>query len=56
MADELLVIIARKTSFGAQLEFDCQFFQTSLVLATMLVIYILGMVVEMHTKRGLLLG
>lgn len=55
MAGELLVIIAMKTPLGAQLEFVRQFSQAPLLLATMLVIFIIGMVVEMHTKRGLTL-
>jgi NitT/TauT family transport system permease protein len=64
MAGELLVIIATKPSLGAQLEFARQFSQAPLLLATMLVILILGMVVDslfatfskrMRTKRGLTL-
>jgi NitT/TauT family transport system permease protein len=62
MAGELLVIIATKPSLGAQLEFARQFSQAPLLLATMLVILILGMVVDglfstlskrMRAKRGL---
>lgn len=46
MAGELLVIIAEKPSLGAQLEFARQFSQAPTLLATMLVILILGMVVD----------
>jgi NitT/TauT family transport system permease protein len=62
MAGELLVIIATKPSLGAQLEFARQFSQAPLLLATMLVILILGMVVDglfatlskrIRAKRGL---
>lgn len=62
MAGELLVIIATRPSLGAQLEFARQFSQAPLLLATMLVILILGMVVDalfatlskrMRAKRGL---
>lgn len=62
MAGELLVIIAEKPSLGAQLEFARQFSQAPLLLATMLVILILGMVVDglfsslsqrIRTVRGL---
>jgi NitT/TauT family transport system permease protein len=62
MAGELLVIIATRPSLGAQLEFARQFSQAPLLLATMLVILILGMFVDslfatlskrMRSKRGL---
>jgi NitT/TauT family transport system permease protein len=46
MAGELLVIIAEKPSLGASLEFARQFSKAPLLLATMLVILILGMVVD----------
>lgn len=46
MAGELLVIIAEKPSLGAQLEFARQFSQAPTLLATMLVILILGMIVD----------
>lgn len=46
MAGELLVIIAERPSLGAQLEFARQFSQSATLLATMLVILILGMVVD----------
>ena len=62
MAGELLVIIAEKPSLGAQLEFARQFAKAPQLLATMLVILILGMVVDgifstvarrMRARRGL---
>ncbi|MFM1965444.1 MAG: hypothetical protein RL134_1169 [Actinomycetota bacterium] len=62
MAGELLVIIAERPSLGAQLEFARQFSQSATLLATMLVILILGMVVDglfssaarsLRRKRGL---
>lgn len=46
MAGELLVIIAEKPSLGAQLEFARQFAKAPQLLATMLVILIIGMVVD----------
>lgn len=46
MAGELLVIIAEKPSLGANLEFARQFSKAPLLLATMLVILILGMLVD----------
>jgi NitT/TauT family transport system permease protein len=46
MAGELLVIIAEKPSLGAQLEFARQFSKAPQLLATMLVILILGMLVD----------
>lgn len=46
MAGELLVIIAERPSLGAQLEFARQFSQSATLLASMLVILILGMVVD----------
>lgn len=46
MAGELLVIIAENPSLGAQLEFARQFSKAPQLLATMLVILILGMVVD----------
>lgn len=65
MAGELLVIIAERPSLGAQLEFARQFSQSATLLATMLVILILGMVVDglfssaarsLRRKRGLEVG
>ena len=62
MAGELLVIIAEKPSLGASLEFARQFSKAPLLLATMLVILILGMIVDglfstysrrMRQRRGL---
>ncbi|MBK9739524.1 MAG: ABC transporter permease [Actinobacteria bacterium] len=62
MAGELLVIIAEKPSLGASLEFARQFSKAPLLLATMLVILILGMLVDglfssfarrMRGRRGL---
>ncbi len=62
MAGELLVIIAERPSLGANLEFARQFSKAPLLLATMLVILILGMLVDglfsayarsMRRKRGL---
>jgi NitT/TauT family transport system permease protein len=55
MAGELFMIIAMKTSLGAQLEFARKFSASPILLATMLVIFIIGMVVELHIKRGLTL-
>jgi NitT/TauT family transport system permease protein len=46
MAGELLVIIAEKPSLGASLEFARQFSQATTLLATMLVILVLGMLVD----------
>jgi NitT/TauT family transport system permease protein len=46
MAGELLVIIAEKPSLGANLEFARQFSKAPELLATMLVILILGMIVD----------
>lgn len=46
MAGELLVIIAESPSLGAQLEFARQFSQAPVLLATMIVILILGMLVD----------
>jgi NitT/TauT family transport system permease protein len=62
MAGELLVIIAEKPSLGANLEFARQFSKAPQLLATMLVILILGMLVDglfsaysrrMRRRRGL---
>ncbi|MDP1878826.1 MAG: ABC transporter permease [Actinomycetota bacterium] len=62
MAGELLVIIAEQPSLGANLEFARQFSKAPLLLATMLVILIIGMLVDglfssyarsMRRKRGL---
>ncbi|MDO8309460.1 MAG: ABC transporter permease [Actinomycetota bacterium] len=62
MAGELLVIIAERPSLGANLEFARQFSKAPLLLATMLVILIIGMLVDglfssyarsMRRKRGL---
>ena len=46
MAGELLVIIAGRPSLGATLEFARQFSQADLLLATMLVVLVLGMLVD----------
>jgi NitT/TauT family transport system permease protein len=46
MAGELLVIIAESPSLGAQLEFARQFSQAPMLLATMIVILIIGMLVD----------
>ncbi|MCX6421984.1 MAG: ABC transporter permease [Actinobacteria bacterium] len=46
MAGELLVIIAEKPSLGAQLEFARQFSQASTLLATMIIILVVGMLVD----------
>ena len=46
MAGELLVIIAERPSLGAQLEFARQFSQAPTLLATMLVILVVGMLVD----------
>jgi sulfonate transport system permease protein len=46
MAGELLVIIAGRPSLGAQLEFARQFSQADRLLATMLVVLLLGMLVD----------
>ena len=65
MAGELLVIIAEKPSLGANLEFARQFSKAPQLLATMLVILILGMLVDglfsayarrMRRRRGLEVG
>jgi NitT/TauT family transport system permease protein len=62
MAGELLVIIAESPSLGAQLEFARQFSQAPVLIATMIVILILGMMVDgifsgfsrnIRRKRGL---
>jgi NitT/TauT family transport system permease protein len=62
MAGELLVIIAEKPSLGASLEFARQFSKAPELLATMLVILIIGMLVDglfssyarrMRRRRGL---
>ena len=62
MAGELLVIIAEKPSLGAQLEFARQFSKAPELLATMIVILVIGMTVDalfstlsrrMREKRGL---
>lgn len=56
MAGELLVIIADSPSLGAQLEFARQFSQAPVLLATMIVILILGMAVDLvfsTTSRSL---
>lgn len=62
MAGELLVIIAERPSLGASLEFARQFSQATLLLATMLVILVIGMVVDgifssfatrLRVRRGL---
>ncbi|MCU0282401.1 MAG: ABC transporter permease [Candidatus Nanopelagicales bacterium] len=46
MAGELLVIIAGRPSLGANLEFARQFSQADRLLATMLVVLVIGMVVD----------
>lgn len=46
MAGELLVIIAESPSLGGQLEFARQFSQADVLLATMLVILVIGMLVD----------
>jgi NitT/TauT family transport system permease protein len=46
MAGELLVIIAGRPSLGASLEFARQFSQADRLLATMLVVLVLGMLVD----------
>ena len=46
MAGELLVIIAERPSLGASLEFARQFSKAAELLATMLVILIIGMLVD----------
>ena len=65
MAGELLVIIAEKPSLGANLEFARQFSKAPQLLATMLVILIIGMLVDglfsayarrMRRRRGLEAG
>lgn len=62
MAGELLVIIAERPSLGASLEFARQFSQATLLLATMLVILVIGMAVDgifssfatrLRVRRGL---
>lgn len=62
MAGELLVIIAEKPSLGANLEFARQFSKAPQLLATMLVILVIGMLVDslfatyarrMRRRRGL---
>jgi NitT/TauT family transport system permease protein len=62
MAGELLVIIAEKPSLGANLEFARQFSKAPELLATMLVILVIGMIVDglfssfsrrMRRRRGL---
>lgn len=62
MAGELLVIIAERPSLGASLEFARQFSKAPELLATMLVILIIGMLVDglfssaarsMRRRRGL---
>jgi len=62
MAGELLVIIAEKPSLGANLEFARQFSKAPELLATMLVILVIGMIVDgifsaasrrMRARRGL---
>jgi NitT/TauT family transport system permease protein len=64
MAGELLVIIAEKPSLGASLEFARQFSKAPELLATMIVILVIGMLVDglfstlsqrMRRRRGLLL-
>jgi NitT/TauT family transport system permease protein len=63
MAGELLVIIAEKPSLGASLEFARQFSKAPELLATMIVILVIGMLVDglfssasqaMRRRRGLL--
>jgi NitT/TauT family transport system permease protein len=46
MAGELLVIIAGRSSLGASLEFARQFSQADRLLATMVVVLVLGMLVD----------
>lgn len=46
MAGELLVIIAERPSLGAQLEFARQFAKAPMLLATMIVILLIGMLVD----------
>lgn len=46
MAGELLVIIAERPSLGAQLEFARQFAKAPMLLATMIVILVIGMIVD----------
>ncbi len=46
MAGELLVIIAGRPSLGATLEFARQFSKADQLLATMLVVLIIGMLVD----------
>jgi NitT/TauT family transport system permease protein len=46
MAGELLVIIAERPSLGSSLEFARQFSKAPLLLATMLVILVIGMLVD----------
>lgn len=62
MAGELLVIIAESPSLGAQLEFARQFSQAPKLLATMIVILVIGMLVDtvfstasrrLRAKRGM---
>lgn len=62
MAGELLVIIAEKPSLGASLEFARQFSEAAQLLATMIVILVIGMIVDglfgyfaarLRAKRGL---
>jgi NitT/TauT family transport system permease protein len=62
MAGELLVIIAEKPSLGGSLEFARQFSQATTLLATMLVILVIGMIVDglfssaakrLRARRGL---
>jgi NitT/TauT family transport system permease protein len=62
MAGELLVIIAERPSLGGILEFARQFSQSATLLATMVVILVLGMIVDglfssaakrLRTRRGL---
>lgn len=62
MAGELLVIIAEKPSLGASLEFARQFSKAAELLATMIVILVIGMIVDglfgyvaarLRAKRGL---
>lgn len=62
MAGELLVIIAARPSLGASLEFARQFSQSGQLLATMIVILVIGMAVDglfgwltarLRARRGL---
>ena len=46
MAGELLVIVAGKASLGANLEYARQFSKADLLLATMLVVLVIGMLVD----------